>query len=188
MDIKKEEKTVAGFLFGTKEDADLARQEEEKIAYIESRLHYEKTENVEAVYRKALENKVFQTPVGFVYLKKLQDFLHQSGAQNVPDIPLYHVFTASVLNHSARVRARMATPVKKDLMKNKLRGSYCLNAALIILVIAMFVIASTASNPNIINYEQALQNKYAQWEEDLKARENAIREKELLYKLEEAEN
>lgn len=187
MDNKREELIVDGFLFGTKEDAELARQEEEKIAYIESRLNYSKVGSVEAVYRKALENRVFQTPVGFVYLKELQSFLHQNEITDVPEIPMYHVFTASVLNHTEKVRARVAAPVKRDNTAYKLRWSYRVIAALIITIIALFAIALTSSNPNILNYERALQNKYAKWEEDLKERENIVREKELLYKIEEAE-
>lgn len=187
MDNRKEELSVNGFLFGTKEDAELARQEEEKIAYIESRINYSKVDKVEAVYRKALENKVFQTPVGFVYLKRLQSFLCQNETPNVPDIPMYHVFTASVLNHTERVKARVRTPVKRDNTQNKLRWSYRVIGALIVIIIALFAIALTSSNPNILNYERALQNRYAQWEEDLKARESVVREKELLYKIEDAQ-
>ena len=44
-------------------------------------------------------------------------------------------------------------------------------------------ITINGSNPNIINYERVLQNKYSQWEQELIQRESVIREKEreLLY-------
>ena len=35
-----------------------------------------------------------------------------------------------------------------------------------------------SENPNILNYEQNLINKYAQWEQELSERESIIREKE----------
>jgi flagellar capping protein FliD len=34
------------------------------------------------------------------------------------------------------------------------------------------------STPNILNYEKALQNRYAEWNQELSDREEAIREKE----------
>lgn len=43
----------------------------------------------------------------------------------------------------------------------------------------MYVIAITGSkNPNILNYEKVIQNRYSQWEKDLSDRERVIREKE----------
>ena len=49
---------------------------------------------------------------------------------------------------------------------------------LIILVILMFVITIKSNNPNILNYKEAIINEYASWEEELNAREEAIKEKE----------
>ena len=48
-------------------------------------------------------------------------------------------------------------------------------------VIAMFVIAYTGNNANVLNYKTAIINEYSGWEEDLDARERElkIRESEL---------
>ena len=43
----------------------------------------------------------------------------------------------------------------------------------------------TSDNPNILNYENNLQNKYAQWEQELTERENVLREKERNLMIEE---
>ena len=53
-----------------------------------------------------------------------------------------------------------------------------MNIGLLVLVIVMFVIATTGSNPTIVNYERTLQNRYAEWEQQLSDREQVIREKE----------
>jgi hypothetical protein len=42
----------------------------------------------------------------------------------------------------------------------------------------MFYISFTSSNPNVLNYERAVQNKYSQWEQELSDREAVIRDKE----------
>ena len=46
------------------------------------------------------------------------------------------------------------------------------------MVIAMFVIAIKADNPNMLNYKTAVLNEYSEWEQELKDREQAVREKE----------
>ena len=42
----------------------------------------------------------------------------------------------------------------------------------------MFYISTTGSKPTVLNYEKALQNRYAQWEQELEQRESELREKE----------
>ena len=43
----------------------------------------------------------------------------------------------------------------------------------------MFMITLRSDNPNVLNYERALTDKYASWEQELTERERAVREKEL---------
>ena len=62
---------VGGFRFGSDKDAELAKNEQEKISWMEKRVQYEHPESVLSVYNKAIENRIFQTPVGFQYLQKL---------------------------------------------------------------------------------------------------------------------
>ena len=52
------------------------------------------------------------------------------------------------------------------------------NIVLVIAVAAMFGIAMKSDNPNILNYETQLVNRYASWEQELTEREKVIREKE----------
>ena len=49
---------------------------------------------------------------------------------------------------------------------------------LFILVIVMFVIVNYGETDNMVNYKRNLQNRYAQYEQELKEREQTIREKE----------
>ena len=42
----------------------------------------------------------------------------------------------------------------------------------------VFVITLNSDQPNILNYERNLQNKYASWEQELTQREQTVREKE----------
>ena len=48
-------------------------------------------------------------------------------------------------------------------------------AFMVIIIIAMFVITVKSDNPNILNYERVLQDKYAGWAEDLADKEEELR-------------
>ena len=180
---KTEELIVDGYLFGSSADAEIAREESKKISYIENKLNYDDEASVLIIYKKMLANRVFVTPVGYAFLKKLQSYLRTS-----PDIPkdevlpisLYSTYAAKTKNkaddsENPRVRIR---PKEGPDFKGKLRVSRWINIMLAVLVIIMFVITLSADNPNIINYENALVNKYASWEQELSQRETVIREKE----------
>lgn len=56
--------------------------------------------------------------------------------------------------------------------------SILLNIVLMMAVAGMFWIALGAGQPNILNYEEMLLNRYAGWEQELAEREQIIREKE----------
>ncbi len=60
-----------------------------------------------------------------------------------------------------------------------------INVVLMLLIALMFYISMTSTNPTALNYERAVQNKYAEWERELSERESAVREKERELLLEE---
>ena len=68
--------------------------------------------------------------------------------------------------------------VKVAKYKNNFTRVMIINVVLIIIIIAMFVILNTSSNPNIINYEVNIQNKYSQWQEQLQSQEESLNARE----------
>jgi hypothetical protein len=173
---------VDGYVFGTQEDADLAKSEKTKIERIEEKINYNDSAMVNAVLKKAIENRTFKTPVGYEFLRKLQRIAHNNPPidEEVPDIPYYGTFN---LRSTTSPAAQKVTPSikippkqKKEIISRK--ASAILNIVLIALVCALFAITINGSTPNILNYEKALQNRYAEWEQQLSDREEAIREKE----------
>lgn len=168
-----------GFLFYTQDDALAAEREIEKIRYLEERLDDSNALNVLAVYNKALDSRTFKTPVGIEYLRTLQKYLWEQGVEDVRDIPLYHNYTYGVLKEKKYEPARQVVkPGRKIGIKEKYRLSLAVNVLLAILIAGMFWVSLTGSNPNILNYERVLLNKYSSWEQELTERENAIRERE----------
>ena len=178
----KEKLSVGGYLFSTEKDAQLAEAEIKKIEYLEARMDHAQPENILAVYKKLLYERVFKTPIGFQYLKKIRDFLleqEQINASDVPAIPLYVNFGGEIRETTENVKNRIKQiDQKNENRKDKLFLSVALNFMLIVAVIAMFLIALKSDNPNIINYKQAITNQYSAWEQELKEREEVIREKE----------
>ena len=188
---KMEDKTdwiVEGFQFGTEQDANLAKNEKFRVERLEERLDYQSLEMVYAVYKKAVENRVFKTPVGYEFLKKLQRILKENPdfEYEVEEIPIQGVYS---LRESAnptveRIKAsqKKPKPAKKTV---GLRASLFINVVLMLLIALMFYISMTSTNPTALNYERAVQNKYAEWERELSERESAVREKERELLLEE---
>ncbi len=170
---------VRGYCFGTAEDAEIARQEVKKIEYLEQHMDYGKTENILLVYRKAVESRIFQTPVGWEYLRSLQERLLEAEdlEEAIPPVALYTVFAHRV-GDDIRVPAPRLPEKKTKNFKGSFIVSLIVNLILAVAVGAMFAIALTSDQPNILNYERALVNKYAAWEQELTERENQIREQE----------
>lgn len=190
MDSEKSILSVGGFLFYTEKDAQLARAEEQKIAYLEERIDYASPESIRYIYEKTIHERLFKTPVGLRYLQKLRDFLlSQPGidAESIPEIPLYITFDGGLREHANPARERIAPSKKRDRDKEKERFtlSVILNVMLVLAIIAMFGISFLSEHPNIVNYERAITDKYASWEQELTQREQAVREKELELRLSE---
>lgn len=170
---------VKGYCFGTAEDAEIARQEEKKIEYLEQHMDLGKTENMLLVYRKAIESRVFVTPIGWEYLKRLQKELKNRDdlTEEVPPVALYTVFAHRV-GDDIRVPEPRIQEKSKSNTKKSLIVSVIMNVVLVLAVASMFYIAYTSDHPNVLNYKHNLVNKYAQWEQELSEREKAVREKE----------
>lgn len=183
----KEDLLVGGYFFGSYDDANQAKRELKKAQYLEERVNSMNAKQLKAVYDKMLDEKMFSTPVGWEYLKYVQERLKAEGISEneIRPIPLYATFTSSSkdnneYSHIAKMHIKNNRAVVPRL-KNQLKTSVLVNIALIVLAIVMFVITLNSSNPNILNYKQAITDEYASWEQELTERENALKEKESTY-------
>ncbi len=185
---------VGDVRYSSVHDAAAAREELKKINYIESRMNYNNPEEVLAIYNKMIENKLFVTPTGYGFLFKIRHILLQYPGMDRDRI--YPVVTDSLFTQRARneARASLRPPVSqntRDELK-KVRNSYRLSVIIIIflvaLVIALFAIALSSDNPNILNYRTVIENQYSQWEESLSEREKALKEKEKQMGMESTDN
>lgn len=177
----KENLQMSGYRFGSLEDAEAAGEEARKITYFKEKTKGKSPHMILALYDKLLDEKVFKTPVGWEYLKELQESLKKTGIseEEIRPISFYVNFAYKTGDELDHVRARQRIrPAKKKRNVSALQISACVNILLAALVLAMFVITLKSDNPNILNYRQAITNEYASWEQELTERENKVREKE----------
>lgn len=175
-----------GFFFYTEKDAALAVEERKRIDYLEKKMDYNKPEMILKVYDKIINDRLFETPVGLLYLQRMRKNLLEQpeiDPAQVRSIPLYMPFHPEKVEHSP-IKPRIQPSKQKPKQAQALPISIILNIALVIAVILMFVIALRTDEPNILNYERALTDRYAGWEQELTQREQAVRDKELELELE----
>ncbi|MBR5406983.1 MAG: hypothetical protein IK111_04980 [Lachnospiraceae bacterium] len=178
-------RNVDGYEFIDRENGSIAQEEINRINYISSRMNDENPEAVLSVYNKMIESNTFFTPIGLEYLRRLQAYLYKKQEiedDRIRDIPVIvsYVDLQNQLNdkkdamrqEQARRRRRVKT------FKQEYKTSLMVNLVLIIMIIVMFLIILKSDTPNMINYEKAITNRYAEWEQELTEREQKVREKE----------
>ena len=174
---------VQGYAFYNEQDAILAETERKKVEYLHTHLNTSDPEKVLAVYSKAVNDRMFKTPIGVDFLREMQTYLVEQcdySYSDVPAIPLFVEYDKTLRDREV-INHKKITEKKQDKPKEKvpfLFISIVLNIALIAAVIAMFVITVNSDQPNIINYETAITNKYSFWEQELTEREQKLRAKE----------
>lgn len=176
---KIEEREAGGYVFLNIEDANLAKQELKKIEYLEKHVDYSKVENILELYKKAMADKIFTTPVGYAYLRRMQEYLLKSDKIDstlVPPLSLNTSFTPH-MRKSYSTTKQYVKPSEQKKFRWPL-FSVIANIILALAIAGMFGIALESNNPNIINYKTLLTNQYSSWEQELSAREAVIREKE----------
>ena len=82
---------VEGFTFDDEDLSKEAKKEAEGVRYMKARVNLQYPDRVLQIYRRMVEQKMFQTEVGYAYLRELQDYLYtmpQIPNDEVPPIPV----------------------------------------------------------------------------------------------------
>ena len=175
---QQEASSVNGFVFGSAEDVELAKNELNAAKYIEKKIADKNANTVLAIYRAALDKKMLRTPVGYSYMHDLQKRMIEAGidASEIAPIPLYQIYGSPAQEDKpARV---IKVKKKKEPLERRNAMLTVVNIILLALVIVMFLISVSGSRPTVLNYRRALENEYSSWKQELDERESAIRAKE----------
>lgn len=190
---------AGGFAFSDEKMMEKAVKEGEGIRYIRNSADMRDPQMVFEVYCQMVSQGLFETPVGYVYLHELQEFLMAAPSisnRDIPPIPVvsYRQNTNRTsepkrqpVQTKTKTKVVHKTKVKNIDYKPWFKASISLSVILLLIVIGMFAVTATSGNINIINYENALIEKYENWETQLNDREAKLKEREQkLNHLEEA--
>lgn len=153
---------VGGYGFHSKEDAKQAKKEEDGIAYIRARTNIDDPETAFKLYQKLVTEEVFETEVGYDFLKQLQMV-----ARMMPQLDDSRLLPIPVA----------AKEAKKSPAKYKVPFFVALFFAIVFAVSVSGMFAITyfgGRTPNVLNYEQEIIDKYEAWEMELEEREKAL--------------
>jgi hypothetical protein len=187
---------VEGYCFESEKEAKKAAKELAQVKAINAKLDEDNLQAVKALYLKALQQQVFETQIGFSYLRNLQMHLIEEGAMAQEENPLPVAYSKIMMQEeNERIKeeyqallqeeqnnAEKQLKQEKELTKkagDKCKKFMLLSGVLAVMVVGMFLITLTGKNENILNYKRVITNQYAQWEQDLSQREEAVRQKEL---------
>ena len=117
------------------------------------------------------------------FLKELRDYLAETPGireQELDTIPTEMLLQEAEVRNAKREKTADRARMEKKLIqvKKKLRISMMVNLFLILVSIGMLIVTLMSDQPNIVNYENKLIDKYAQWQQELEEREQAVKEKE----------
>ncbi|MCR4806509.1 MAG: hypothetical protein K5857_02425 [Lachnospiraceae bacterium] len=178
-------RSVDGFQFIDRENGNIAREEIQRINFISAKMSGDNPEAVLSVYTKMIESNTFFTPVGLEYLRQLQDYLYKKSEiddSRIPDIPVVVSYVDVHSRYNNKKEEEREEKIRRrrsvKTFKQEYKTSLLVNLVLILMIIAMFIIVLKSDTPNMINYENAITNRYASWEQELTERESKIREKE----------
>lgn len=186
------------FHFENKDEAEQAKKEIEGIRYIKTKTNMSDPEVILQVYNKMIGQKLFETAVGYSYLKDLQEYLTTIPFiknEDILPIPVTHPRLEESLKkqkreiaQKERVRAVRARQREKNLAKidrkaletessGKLKISLCVKQPCGVRC-GNVCHGADERRPTIMNYQSKLLNRYASWEQELTEREKAVSEKE----------
>ena len=186
--------TVDGFVFHNRKDAQRAQKEKEGVEYLLSKTDFSDEKKRLAIYLRLIDQDIFETPVGISFLRKLrEDLLEYYDEDDIAPIDT-HIYSEGKDNKSPgdktvssssdmiqAQRDKKLLNISLEHEKSRFKISFIVNIVLIVMVIGMFIIASTSGSVTILNYENKIIDKYEEWENSLSQREKVIREYESKY-------
>ena len=113
---------IEGFSFTDENQAKTAQKELEGVKYIKSNIDYDNPDVVLEMYNRVIEQKLFATPVGYSYLKEMQEYLTTIPYimnQDIPPIPVEVIPATSAASDTVGKKERGNKNRHKDKNSDK---------------------------------------------------------------------
>lgn len=168
---------VDGFVFPSYKEAQVALKEKETINTIQNRIDMDNASAIYQLYEKMVQRDMFKTVVGYSFLCQLRHHLVTDFLYNEDDLSPISLPKLMEYDKVSELNKGVLESKVENLLITKKRMTIVI-AALVFMIVAMFIIAAVNPNAGYINAENKVLNKYSSWQEDLEQRERVIKEKE----------
>ncbi len=176
---------INGFCFENEEEAAQAKKEADGVRYLREKINTDAPESVLGIYNKMVQQRLFETAVGYTYLGELQEYLKSIpfiDAEAILPIPVQHPVLEESIQKKRRAE-RKTTPETQIQVQNfdfrkRYQAALYVCLVLFLCIVGMFAVSISSSSPTILNYETKLIDRYEQWERELEEREAALKERE----------
>lgn len=184
-----EKRIISGYEFADEQEYDKAKKEAESVLYIKTHTDLNDEQQVLKLYNKASDMKMFKTVIGYEFMHQLRAWLQKKEViepQYMKAIPIVKAVEQKELPEDLEAVQKVAEQYRmlyEDCKyKRKLeRIVIGFLAALIVSMIAMVYF-------NYSTYdENAILDKYSNWEAQLQEREDAVKEREKSLGIEQKE-
>jgi len=172
---------IGGFLFSTNKEYSDAKQEQETIEYLKANSDLSKPKTVLKLYSKLTENRTFHTPIGYLFLKELQEIILNAGIVKLEELESIYIPTQN-LSENEELNNLSLHHYKQIAEKAHIqnRNSRIINIFLAFIIIVMIAIAIYSDKSVYTDFENKVIDKYASWEEELNNREQDLNNREKL--------
>lgn len=184
---------LEGFLFSDDASYEKAKKDSEIIKYLKNKVNMSDPAQVLRLYQQAIEQDLFNTIIGYEFLKKLQDYLLSLDDINDAEVlPIPQKLTSkdttgeydNALLRKENVKLteknkKLSGAVKK--YKGKYNVTLTVTIILIVTICVMFFISLSSNLPTIVNYRTKITDEYSSWQDELDEKEKELdkREQEL---------
>lgn len=175
---------IEGVRFDNIDEYELAKKEMEAIRTIERKYPLGNAKIALSIYNKAVTKKYFKTVVGYIFLKRLRETIVSCGLVSDDMLNPIPVFGKSA-DGGGSFGNSGSDPDKYRLLYNSEKRTKTVMAIIVValtaVIIAMFFMTSKSGYSFVTyftDYENKIRNEviddYEEWENELKAREEAL--------------
>lgn len=171
-----------GFEFDDDAMYEQAKREVDNLVKIRKNFNIKSKEKLLEFYNKLIEEKIFVTPIGIEYLRKLQQELYDSDGidkEAVRAIPAESriEMVSNILDTSDKEKEKRRQR-ELNRYKDKCVKLIMVNIVMFVVIVVMFIITRRSDKIDIDFYRESIENDYLQWENNLQERESRMREQE----------
>ena len=183
------------FSYKSSDEAKLAASEADAIGKLNGKIDYNRPQTVHILYDKIIDQNMLHSPEGTTFLIELRTYLEDN--LSALDHPVKGIpsekFNDPDAERKGKLKGKLITVADAEKRLDRIRNARKRDAEnfrkskltrdiiivfLAACILAMLVISGLSDTPSILNYENELQDKYADWETELNERESAVRAKE----------